>query len=95
MTIKRYSPNPNLIAPSTEQRMVEDEAGEYIRYEVLESLRTVAATMRQQIDRQTKLIEDARYIIGAFDRGADHAEYGREIWEWNRDLDPKLSEEDQ
>lgn len=59
---------------------------------VLESLRSVAATMRQQIDRQTKLIEDARYIIHAFDNGADHAEYGREIWEWQHDLDPKLNE---
>lgn len=30
MTIKRYSPNPRLIAPSTETRMVEDAKGQYV-----------------------------------------------------------------
>lgn len=35
MTIKRYNPNPRLIAPSTETRMVEDEDGEYVRVQDL------------------------------------------------------------
>lgn len=30
MKITRYNPNPNLIAPSTELRMVEDAQGEYV-----------------------------------------------------------------
>jgi len=30
MTITRYNPNPHLVAPSTEQRMVEDAQGEYV-----------------------------------------------------------------
>lgn len=33
MIITRYNPNPHLVAPSTELRMVEDEAGEYIKTE--------------------------------------------------------------
>lgn len=32
MTIKRYSPNPRLIAPSTEQRMVLAADGDYVLY---------------------------------------------------------------
>ena len=86
MTITRYNPNSHLVAPSTELRMVEDAQGEYVRYDELESLRTVAASMRQLIERQTKLIEDARYLIGAWDRGAERSEYARDRWEWMDDL---------
>lgn len=31
MTITRYNPNPKLVAPSTELRMVEDAQGEFVR----------------------------------------------------------------
>lgn len=31
MTITRYNPNPRLVAPSTELRMIEDAQGEYVR----------------------------------------------------------------
>jgi len=33
-----------------------------------------------------KVIEDARYIIGAMQRGADAADYAREISEWLDEL---------
>lgn len=52
----------------------------------IESMRTVAAGMRRQINHQTKLIEDARYIIEAMHRGADVADYGREINDWLDEL---------
>ena len=89
MAINRYSPNPHLIAPSTELRMVLAADGEFISYDEFVSLQSVAASMRQIIDRQTKLIEDARYLIEAWHRGADQSEYARERREWLNDLDPK------
>lgn len=30
MTVTRYNPNPRLVAPSTELRMVEDAQGQYV-----------------------------------------------------------------
>lgn len=30
MTVTRYNPNPHLVAPSTELRMVEDAKGQYV-----------------------------------------------------------------
>lgn len=87
--IKRYTPNPHLIAPSTEQRMILAADGEFISHDEFVSLQSVAASMRQIIDRQTKLIEDARYLIEEWHRGADQSEYARDRWEWLNDLDPK------
>lgn len=92
--MNRYAPNPRLIAPSTELRMVLAADGEFISYDEFVSLQSVAASMRQIIDRQTKLIEDARYIIQAWELGADQSGCARERREWLNDLDPKLNEVD-
>lgn len=44
MTITRYNPNPRLVAPSTELRMVEDAKGQYV--ELVELLQL----SREQLD---------------------------------------------
>lgn len=44
MTIKRYSPNLHLIAPSTETRMVEDAKGQYV------DLREILQLSREELD---------------------------------------------
>lgn len=47
MTIKRYNPNPHLIAPSTEQRMVLAADGDY----VLHSEALALKAQRDALDR--------------------------------------------
>lgn len=54
MTITRYSPNPHLIAPSTEQRMIEDKDGEYVRVDdIIAALKPeIAKKIEQPTERQ-------------------------------------------
>lgn len=55
MTIKRYSPNPTLIASTSQQRMVEDKDGDYVRVDdLLEALRPgITQKADQPTERQT------------------------------------------
>lgn len=55
MAINRYSPNPRLIAPSTEQRMILAADGDYVRVDdIIAALKPeIAKKIEQPTERQT------------------------------------------
>lgn len=52
--MNRYTPNPHLIAPSTEQRMIEDKDGDYVRVDdIIAALKPeIAKKIDQPTERQ-------------------------------------------
>lgn len=50
MTINRYSPNPRLIAPSTEQRMVLAADGDYTDAETAHAMKKALEDIKRHIE---------------------------------------------
>lgn len=61
MTINRYSPNPHLIAPSTEQRMVKAADGDYV-------LHSDALALKAQRDALDRALHELASAMGMSDK---------------------------
>lgn len=61
MTINRYSPNPHLIAPSTEQRMVLAADGDYV-------LHSEAMALKAQRDALDRALHELASAYGLSDK---------------------------
>lgn len=61
MTINRYSPNPTLIAPSTEQRMVLAADGDYV-------LHSDAMALKSQRDALDRALHELASACGLSDK---------------------------
>lgn len=59
--MKRYSPNPHLIAPSTEQRMIEDADGDYV-------LHSDAVALKAQRDALDRTLHELASAYGLSDK---------------------------
>ena len=59
--LKRYDPNPHLIAPSTEQRMVEAADGDYV-------LHSEALALKAQRDALDRALHELASACGLSDK---------------------------